>query len=162
MPKNELQNLLEASETFTEVLAAFGLRNVGSNYRTLVARLRHEEIDYSRFRENKKRGGFRRKGKGIALTDILVEYSSYSRYSLKKRIIDNNLIPYICGECGQNNEWLGKKLVLVMDHRNGIHNDNRIENLRFLCPNCNSQTPTFAGRNKKYIPGCGKGSASSL
>lgn len=43
---------------------------------------------------------------------------------------------------------LEKELILELDHINGIRNDNRLENLRFLCPNCHSQTPTFKGRNK--------------
>lgn len=47
-------------------------------------------------------------------------------------------------------EWQGKELVLVLDHINGIHSDNRLNNLRLLCPNCNSQTSTFAGRNTIY------------
>lgn len=63
--------------------------------------------------------------------------------------------------CGLGNNWNGKPLVLILDHINGIYNDNRIENLRLLCPNCNSQTDTFAGRNckkaqKYYCPDCGK------
>jgi 5-methylcytosine-specific restriction endonuclease McrA len=51
--------------------------------------------------------------------------------------------------CGQQPMWNGKQLVLILDHINGINNDNRLENLRLLCPNCNSQTPTFAGRNAR-------------
>ena len=45
--------------------------------------------------------------------------------------------------------WNGKPLVLILDHINGNAEDNRYENLRFVCPNCNSQLPTFTGRNKK-------------
>jgi hypothetical protein len=49
--------------------------------------------------------------------------------------------------------WLGKPLVLILDHINGKHNDHRLVNLRLLCPNCNSQQPTFAGKNKgQYRP----------
>ena len=49
--------------------------------------------------------------------------------------------------CGLS-EWINGKLVLELDHINGDHTDNRIENLRYLCPNCHSQTDTFRGRNK--------------
>lgn len=52
-------------------------------------------------------------------------------------------------ECGNKGFWRGKKLTLQLDHKNGVNNDNRLENLRFLCPNCHSQTDTFCGRNKK-------------
>ena len=55
----------------------------------------------------------------------------------------------ICIECGQTNKHNGKKLVLQLDHINGDNNDYRIENLRILCPNCHSQTNTFAGKNQK-------------
>ena len=55
-------------------------------------------------------------------------------------------LEYKC-ECGITDTWQGKKITLELDHINGINSDNRIENLRYLCPNCHSQTPTFRGRN---------------
>jgi hypothetical protein len=66
---------------------------------------------------------------------------------LRRYILDLGVMPYECGICGQPPEWNGKELVLPMDHINGDPTDNRLENLRFLCPNCHSQTETFAGRN---------------
>ena len=68
-------------------------------------------------------------------------------------LIKQNLIPYLCQKCGNSGEWNGKILKLQIDHINGIYNDNRLVNLRFLCPNCHSQTETFSGKhrgNKKY------------
>ena len=87
--------------------------------------------------------------------------SNYNRGHLKERIIKDNLIKNECNICQQQPIWKDKKLVLVLDHINGIPNDNRLENLRLLCPNCNSQQNTFAGRNKiktprrKYFCKCG-------
>lgn len=79
----------------------------------------------------------------------LVENSPHGRSIVKRFIIKNNLIEYKCEQCKCDPIWNNKKLVLVLDHINGINNDNRIENLRFLCPNCNSQMDTFCGKNKK-------------
>ena len=66
---------------------------------------------------------------------------------LKRYILALGVLPHLCGICGQPPEWNGKPLVLQIDHINGDCTDNRLENLRFLCPNCHSQTETFAGRN---------------
>ena len=85
----------------------------------------------------------------IDLNLILVENSTYSRTSLKKRLVEENILEYKCEKCSNVGEWLGKKITLQLDHKNGIFNDNRIENLRFLCPNCHSQTDTFAGKKMK-------------
>lgn len=73
------------------------------------------------------------------------EYAT--RSSVRSRIIKENLIPYKCNECGIN-EWNKKELSLHLDHINGNCWDHRLENLRFLCPNCHSQTPNYTGRNK--------------
>ncbi len=79
---------------------------------------------------------------------IFVENSTHPRHRVKDRLIKENLIPHECAICGLGSEWNGLKLVLQLDHRNGRNNDNRLENLRFLCPNCHSQQGTYAGKNK--------------
>ena len=83
------------------------------------------------------------------LNELLVENSLTPRNNLKKKLLYFGLLTNICSECGQGSIWNNKPLVMVLDHINGINNDNRIENLRMLCSNCNSQQPTFAGRNVK-------------
>ena len=84
------------------------------------------------------------------MDDILVENSTYlNRTALKERIIKEKILEYKCAICGNEGTWNGSPLTLQLDHINGINNDHRIENLRFLCPNCHSQTETFSGRNKR-------------
>lgn len=85
-----------------------------------------------------------------SLEEILIENSSYTnRTRLKIRLLKEHLIEYKCAICGNKGEWNNQPLTLQLDHINGINNDNRIENLRFLCPNCHSQTETYSGRNKR-------------
>jgi Zn finger protein HypA/HybF involved in hydrogenase expression len=89
------------------------------------------------------------KGTAIPLTDILVENSPYNRASLKKRLLKDGILLNKCHECGIGPSWNDKLLVLQIDHINGINNDNRLENLRILCPNCHTQTNSFAGKRFK-------------
>lgn len=82
------------------------------------------------------------------LDEILIENSTYANTTrLKARLVKEGRLEYKCVSCGNIGEWQGQKLVLQLDHINGKNNDNRIENLRFLCPNCHSITDTYAGRN---------------
>ena len=83
-----------------------------------------------------------------------IEKSTTKREHIKKLILAEKLIDYKCCECGITTEWNNKPITLELDHINGINNDNRLENLRFLCPNCHSQTHTFKGRDikKECIP----------
>ena len=80
---------------------------------------------------------------------VFAKDSNYPRHSLKSRIIENNLIDYRCACCDIEAIWQGKPMPLILDHINGINNDNRIENLRFVCSNCDSQLDTYKSRNKK-------------
>lgn len=81
---------------------------------------------------------------------VFVRNSNHGRHRIKERLIKENLIAYVCAECGLNDNWNGKKLSLQLDHINGIGNDNRLENLRFLCPNCHTQQETYASKNRIY------------
>jgi transposase-like protein len=72
-----------------------------------------------------------------------------SKTTLRSFIKRNGLLKHECQECGLGPVWNNKPLVLHIDHINGINNDHRLENLRYLCPNCHSQTETYAYRNAK-------------
>lgn len=79
----------------------------------------------------------------------LETYSEDSYHgSMRRIVIKDNLIKYACAICGNDGTWLNQKLVLQLDHINGNASDNRLENLRFLCPNCHTQTTTFGNKNK--------------
>lgn len=80
-------------------------------------------------------------------TDVFCENSEVDRSTVKNRILSKNLILYEC-KCGNKGEWLGQKMSLVLDHINGINNDNRLSNLRFICPNCDAVSPTYKNKNK--------------
>jgi Zn finger protein HypA/HybF involved in hydrogenase expression len=73
-----------------------------------------------------------------------------NRTHLKGRLIAEGLKENRCEECGLT-EWLGRPLSMALHHVNGDGRDNRLENLRLLCPNCHSQTDNFAGRGRKRL-----------
>ena len=89
------------------------------------------------------------RGKNIIPNEIIFTTNSlYSAEYIKERIIKNTLIKYECNKCRLTNTWMNESIILDLDHINGKNTDNRLENLRFLCPNCHSQTATYKRRNK--------------
>lgn len=97
-----------------------------------------------------KKGNVTIRSNRADIEEMFIENSVIGRNAVKNRLIKEGILENKCSECGLEQNWNGKPIVMVLDHINGVNNDNRIENLRFLCPNCNSQTPTFAGRNVKH------------
>ena len=79
--------------------------------------------------------------------NIFIENSTADQKTLRKWYLDGQYTPYKCAICGQPPLWNNKKLTLILDHINGHHKDDRLENLRWVCPNCNQQLPTTNGKN---------------
>ena len=141
--------LLKKSSTISEVLFKLGYTVEGNSwgYSLIKRRMADLNLDYSIFK-GKQCVLTNKITKSIKPEDILKKNCKHQRTVLRRYIIKNNLIPYKCAICGCT-EWQGRTLSLELDHINGINNDNRLENLRFLCPNCHSQTSTYGSRNQQ-------------
>lgn len=87
-----------------------------------------------------------------SLDQVLRNGSNYSSTYIKKRLLREGLKKPICESCSQDEYWNGKTLTFELDHEDGDRTNNRIENLKIICPNCHSTTPTWRGRNTKRIP----------
>jgi 5-methylcytosine-specific restriction endonuclease McrA len=83
--------------------------------------------------------------------NLLCEKSKYVTQTVKRRILSENLISYICIECGNDGSHNGKRLTLQLDHINGNKKDHRLINLRFLCPNCHTQTDTYGYKKRNQL-----------
>lgn len=157
----EFKNIVETSFSIADILRKLHLQIQGTHYRVVNRRIEELKLDTSHFKsQDIKLNSLKRLWKNrMPTSELLVKSSTNSRNAeLKKRIIDEKIIPYVCKCCDNEGFWNGKKLTLQLEHINGDNTDNRIENLCFLCPNCHSQTKTFAGRNsrKRKCNNCSK------
>lgn len=150
VPLEELKVVVAQNNTLSGVLRHFGFVTEGAYHGILKTRVLKEGIDISHIAlgrgHNKGRPGKVKKlPREDALKQIFVENSSKTRTVVKSYLKRYSLLEYKC-ECGNNGEWHGQPLSLQIDHINGIPNDHRLENLRWICPNCHSQTHNYAGK----------------
>lgn len=147
--KYTTQNLIDAVQNSTsirQVLAKLGLCEAGGNYSNTQRRIRQLGIETTHFK-----GQGWKKGNNIPvipakpISEILQRGVVYQSYKLKRRLFAEGLKEKKCETC-LNVEWLGGAIPLELDHINGDSTDNRIENLRILCPNCHALTDTYRGK----------------
>lgn len=151
LDKKTLEDLVRKHISLSAILRELNLHTSSGNFRNLKKKLNVEKINFQHIMEGpgydtKKIHSFK---KIIPIDQILIEESTFNPTHLKKRLIRENLLKESCMKCGLGNTWCNEPISLQLDHINGIHNDNRLGNLRLLCPNCHSQTSTYAARNKQ-------------
>lgn len=154
LEKQELQFLCDSSNSYAHIMDKLNLPIQGATYRELKRRIHILGVSESKLTDNRNQHLSAHmktlsSANAICLKDILGNKVKAGRKSVKTRLLKEGLLEERCSLCGQDPFWNGRKLVLVLDHINGVNNDNSLDNLRLLCPNCNSQTETFCGRNTK-------------
>lgn len=144
----DLKILIENSISYSDVLKKLKLSTNGStNHKTLKKFITNNNINTDHFQIHNPNQKLR--FAKYNLKDILIENSFYANISrLKIRLVKEGYLKYKCSIC-KLTEWQNKPISLQLDHINGNSKDHRITNLRFLCPNCHSQTDTYAGKNIK-------------
>jgi len=148
MPKKELERLVATSVSYSELLSYFKLQNKGANYKTLHKRLEEDGINTDAIDRNRTK--FRKKQQYFhKLEDVLKKGIKYNGQRLLSRLIAAGIKEKVCEHCGNKGRWKNQTLTLVLDHIDGDHENNTLSNLRILCPNCHSQTETFAGSKRK-------------
>ena len=147
----EFIEAVKSSFSIAQTLKKLGLVPAGGNYKIVHFNIKRLNIDSSHFT-----GKAHLKGKTHDWTkrykneEVFIADGKHnlSTYSLKRRILQYGFIEKKCHKC-QNTTWQGEQIPLELEHINGVNNDNRLENLTLLCPNCHAQTTTYRGKNKK-------------
>lgn len=151
--REEIKLAIDSSQTFKECLEKLGFRT-GKNIITLKKIISEQKLENEFAQLGQRSEEYQKKivqnnswERQFPNEEIFCEHSIHSRNIVKRRILSDNLIPYKCAICGNTGYYNNKPLTLQLDHINGINNDHRLENLRWLCPNCHSQTETYANKN---------------
>jgi hypothetical protein len=152
----QLKNAIIASRSYAQTLKKLGLKPAGGNYKTIQILIRELGLSTAHFYgKGWNRGeAYRAPKQPKPLNQLLIISDRPPQtYQLKRRLIREGLKKEVCEICGIVN-WLDKPLALHLDHVNGNNCDNRLENLRILCPNCHAQTDTYCANNwGKYSKG---------
>lgn len=146
----QLKKAVKNSTSFRQVLGKLDLKEAGGNYFQLEKYIKEFEINISHFKGRGWNKGLHLDFKPrVSLEKILVQNSYFQSYKLKNRLIKEGFKLACCEECGWAKKSKDGRIPIELDHINGDVNDNRLKNLRILCPNCHSLKNTHRGCNKK-------------
>ncbi|MGW8973446.1 HNH endonuclease signature motif containing protein [Streptomyces platensis] len=146
LPRGELERAVAASRSLAGVLACLALTDHGTSRRAVQRSIEAYGLSTEHFTGQGHRRGLPSPNRRSA-DHILLQRAPGSRRertTFLRRALDEKKVPRRCTECGLGDTWQGKRLVLEIDHINGDRLDNRLANLRYLCPSCHSQTKGFS------------------
>lgn len=139
---NELVKAISISTTFREFLINLGRSESSASYRYVKRRLLFYNLNTSHFLTKSEILKIKHKKLRPSNEEMFTKDSKSSRGAIKKRIINEKLIPYKCSICANEGIWRNQKMTLILDHIDGDSRNNDLSNLRFVCPNCNSMLDT--------------------
>lgn len=146
----QMQQAFDDAGCWSDIYRALGLTVCDHNKRGIVRFANHHNIDVPLFSKQDLIKAYQRNKNTWTEENIFCVDSKVPRSNLRKAVLRfGGIGEYMCSKCGIQAEWDGQELTLELDHINGIHNDNQKDNLRWLCPNCHSQTHTYKGKNRR-------------
>lgn len=147
---DEIQEIINRSCSYKDILYNLGVsQNSGPNYQSLKRFLaNHPELSLEQMIRNKEQ--FNQRLQLDRYNTIFSRNSPVTQKVLRCAYSKVEGIEYKCAICGQGNVWNGIPLTLTLDHIDGDNRNNVLENLRWVCPNCDRQLPTFGAKNKKH------------
>jgi hypothetical protein len=147
---------VKTSVSIRDCLLKLNLVAAGGNYKCFHKRVRELGLSISHFVDPKQWNSGKKFGPKRPLSDYLSNSHSISSNALRKRLISEGLKEAKCECCGIT-EWNGRSAPLELDHIDGNHHNNNLNNLQILCPNCHAQTETYRGKNKRRAKPIGDG-----
>lgn len=122
----EIRNILKDAKSFSDVVKSFGYKSATTgSYVVVKNELRRRKIEIPEYNYFSDFNNF---GRERSVEELFTENSGIARISIKRRILKDNLIPYVCDKCGNEGKWQDEELVLQLEHKNGINDDHRLEN----------------------------------
>lgn len=145
----QLKNACKQANSYRNVMFQLGIKEAGGNYATIKKKIIEFQIDISHFTGKGWNKNLKFKPKiSKPTSELLIFNSNYQSHKLRKRLLKEKYFEYKCYNCNLT-EWMGQPITLELEHIDGNHTNNQIENLTMLCPNCHALTSTWRGRKLK-------------